>query len=113
MVEVGRMHQEHYDFLYDSEVGTKFRGTTYYKTKKWTKKEDLLLISLHSRYKNNWQIISEKLANKRTMKEEPKTDLDCSRRWHMINKIHCQESDSEHSLTVMDVTDTNLNTSTK
>ena len=36
-VEVQRNQHDQYDFLYDSEVGTKFRGTTYYKPKRWTK----------------------------------------------------------------------------
>jgi hypothetical protein len=64
------------EFLYDSEVGTKFRGTTYYKSKHWTQKEDLHLMSLVQKYKNNWKKISVKLLSKRDPNVEIKNDID-------------------------------------
>lgn len=39
-------------------------------------KEDLLLISLQSKYKNNWQKIAEKLADQRGRKDDAKLDID-------------------------------------
>ena len=75
-IEVEWGYQDQYDFFYDSEVGTKFRSTIYYKSKKWSKKEDMLLISLQVKYKNNWKKISDKLKSKSTKMDEPKTEID-------------------------------------
>ena len=74
------------EFLYDSEVGTKFRGTTYYKAKRWTRKEDQHLTSLVNKYKDNWQKISTKLQAKRDKNVEIKTAEDCSRRWTTLKR---------------------------
>lgn len=76
IVEFYKQEYDEMDFLYDSEVGTKFRGTTYYKAKRWNQKEDIYLMALVRRYKNNWQKVSMKLQSKRDPNSEIKTDTD-------------------------------------
>lgn len=86
IIEFERHRVDEMEFLYDSEVGTKFRGTTYYKSKHWTQKEDLHLMSLVQKYKNNWKKISVKLLSKRDPNVEIKNDIDWSRRWTTLHR---------------------------
>lgn len=112
LVERERVSYDKFEFLYDSEVGTKFRGTTYYISKLWTKEEDLLLISLQSKYKNNWKKVAEKLADKNSRKNVPKSDTDCAKRFHMITKIETVDSATEYSC-IGEFEISNPNTQTK
>lgn len=73
-------------FLYDSEVGTKFRGTTYYKSNVWSAAEDRHLTSLVKKYGHNWQKIAVKMLESKDPLAGVKTNLDCSRRWNILKR---------------------------
>ena len=91
VVETQRECSGQVDFLYDSEVGTKYRGTTYYKPKRWSQKEDLHLLNLVSKYKSNWKKISVKILPFRDQNVETKSEIDCCRRWTTIKRKQKQE----------------------
>lgn len=104
-IEVQREAYDHLDFLYDSEVGTKFRGTTYYKAKRWSQKEDLYLLNLVDKYKSNWKKISVKLLPVRDQNVEIKNEMDCSRRWTTLKRQQKYEwSDQANDLLLKLVT---------
>lgn len=104
-IEVERQYYDYLDFLYDSEVGTKFRGTTYYKIKRWSQKEDRYLTVLVKKYNNNWKKIAEKLQEKRDKNVEIKNESDCSTRWTTLKRQQRYEwSDQANDLLLRLVT---------
>ena len=74
------------DFIYESEVGTKYRGSTVYtKVKRWTQKEDDLLRKLVNKFTGNWVKISDEIDKNRGKNDEVKTPTDWSKRWISLN----------------------------
>lgn len=94
------------EFLYDSEVGTKYRGSTVLVVKRWTKHEDTLLRKLVKKFPNNWIVIAERLEKERGNNDQPKNAMDCSRRFAALKKQKDSDwTDMENDLLLKLVTE--------
>jgi hypothetical protein len=73
-------------FLYDSEVGTKFRGTTFYKSNIWSETEERQLTSLVKKFGHNWKQIALKMLEMKDPLAGVKDNVACSRRWNILKR---------------------------
>ena len=54
--------------------------------KRWTKNEDIFLRKLVKKFPNNWILVAERLEKAQGNNDQPKTAIDCSRRFAALKK---------------------------
>ena len=93
--------------IFESEVGTKYRGSTQcVKVKRWTNNEDQLLLALVSKFAGNWTKIAHEIERKRGKNDEIKTSADCIKRWASLNNQKPKNWTEEENKKLVNLVDT-------